>query len=245
MEKEDMVVYDGRLGINGTVPWLVDTAVKYDDDYSDEALEAISGWAKKLGFGQDMIRIPLLVKAARHRRMTAPDTLPLEDMQIDKLRGGKIGYSETKDYGEVEIREEFDLVLIAVYGSDDNGSFTAAGSYSTDEFMAAEGNWLETAVGGILCLNSLYDKDEAGEEEETTSPHGFNTDGNANGCGAEEYVQRYRELLRNYFHDHTEQGAIQKKGRIQEAEWVLEHCFGFARGEIRRIYNEEYYASKS
>lgn len=160
MKKEEMIVYDQKLGINGTIPWLVDTAVRYSGDYSDEALDMISRRAQELGFDRDTVRIPQLVKAARQREKRIPATLPLEEMQIDRLRGGKIGFSETEDYGELEIREESGKVLITVTGSDSEGFFTAAGAYSLEEFMAAEGRWLETAVGEILFMGKVYEQQE-------------------------------------------------------------------------------------
>lgn len=164
MQKEDMVVHDSRLGIEGTIPWLVDTAVRYSDDYSDEALEKISQWAKNLGFDENTARIPLLVKAGRKREKKIPKTLPLEEMQIDKLRGFQIGYSETMEYGELEIREEGDKVLISIIGTDEDGHFSAANAYSVDEFMAAEGNWLEVAIGYTLSAREYEEENNVPEK---------------------------------------------------------------------------------
>lgn len=158
MEKENVMIYDSALGIDGTIPQLIDWAVRYDGDYTDEALEEISRRAEELGFDGNTVRIPLLVKAGRHRTMEQPDTLPYESMQLVHLQGFSISFSEMKEYGEVEIREENDNVLVSVIGMDDIGCFTAAGSYSLEEFMSGEGTWLEQAIGSVLYYGKQYDE---------------------------------------------------------------------------------------
>ena len=78
-------------------------------------------------------------------------------MKIDRLRGGSISYSETKEYGEVEIREEGDKVLISIIGVDDEESFSAASAFTVDEFMGGEDNWLEQTIGSILFYGKVYE----------------------------------------------------------------------------------------
>ena len=151
---EELHIYNGPLGIDGTITQLIDWAYRYDSDYSDEALDYISSQARSLGADEEKAIIPILVKKARQR---TDDTLPYESMKIDKLRGGNIGYSETKEYGEVEIREEGDKVLISVIGVDDEGSFSAASAFTIDEFMSGEDNWLEQAIGSILFYGKVYE----------------------------------------------------------------------------------------
>lgn len=56
----------------------------------------------------------------------------------------------------------------------------------------------------------------------------------------EDCIAHYRTRLREYFSDITVQGQLQKKGRFEEAEWMLENCMGYSREEIRKIYDEEY-----
>ncbi len=150
------IFYYPELGINGTLDELLDWAYRYDSDYTDEALKMIADIAKGCEYDPEY-KIPLLVIADRRRQKEQPETLPYEQMQLDKLVYGKIGYSETKPYGEVEIREEGDKVLISVTGMDDEGLFTAAGSYSVEEFMNGEGNFLEIGVGMILSLQKVYE----------------------------------------------------------------------------------------
>lgn len=160
MKKEEIIVYDRELGIEGTIPQLVDWAYRYDSDYSDEALEKISANAEALGFSEKYVRVPLLVRDARKRENTEDGSLPYESMKLDKLTGGRIGYEETKEYGEVEIREENDKVLIAVTGSDSEGFFTAASAVSADEFMNGEPDFLEKTVSEILFYGKTYEDDE-------------------------------------------------------------------------------------
>lgn len=151
---EDLRIYNEILKIDGTISQLIDWAYRYDSDYSDEALDYIAAKAKELGVSEEKYLIPTLVKKGRNRN---DDTLPYESMKLDKLRGGSIGYSETKEYGEVEIREEGDKVLISIIGVDDEGSFSAASAFSTDEFMSGEDNWLEQAIGSILFYGKVYE----------------------------------------------------------------------------------------
>ena len=145
--KEDIYVYNEELGLDGTITQLVDWSYRYDSDYSDEALEKISELAKMYGLPAEQQMIPLLVKESRDREA---GTLPYEYMKLDKLRGGKISYSETKEYGEVEIREEGDKVLVSVTGCNDEGCFCAANAYTVKEFMEGDSGFLETAIGETL-----------------------------------------------------------------------------------------------
>ena len=105
-------------------------------------------------------RIPVLCKQARQREKAEDNTLPYEALKYDLLEDGKMGYSETKEYGEVEIRSEDDRIIISVIGTDDNGGFAAAGVFSTEEFLSGEGNWLENAIGSILYYSKEYEQEE-------------------------------------------------------------------------------------
>lgn len=151
---EELHIYNEPLRIDGTITQLIDWAYRYDDDYSDDALDYIAAKAKELGLPEEKAIIPTLVKKARQR---TDDILPYESMKIDRLRGGSISFSETKEYGEVEIREEGDKVLISIIGVDDEGSFSAASAFSIDEFMSGEDNWLEQAIGSILFYGKVYE----------------------------------------------------------------------------------------
>ena len=151
---EELHIYNEPLRIDGTITQLIDWAYRYDDDYSDDALDYIAAKAKELGLPEEKAIIPTLVKKARQR---TDDILPYESMKIDRLRGGSISFSETKEYGEVEIREEGDKVLISIIGVDDEGSFSAASAFSIDEFMNGEDNWLEQAIGSILFYGKVYE----------------------------------------------------------------------------------------
>lgn len=149
-------IFNEPLGIDGTIEELIDWAYRYDSDYTDEALDYIAAQVESLGLPADQVLIPRLVKLDRHRK---PDTLPYESMKLDKLRGGSISFSETTPYGEVEIYEEGDKVLIAITGVDDEGSFTAANAFTTEEFMEGKPDWLEQAVGSILFYGKVYEEE--------------------------------------------------------------------------------------
>jgi len=154
---EELHIYNEPLGIDGTISQLIDWAYRYDSDYSNEALDYIAAKAKELGVSEEKYLIPTLVKKDRQRTARNDDTLPYESMKLDKLRGDSIGYGETKGYGEVEIREEGDKVLISIIGVDDEGAFSASSAFSTDEFMSGEDNWLEQAIGSILFYGKVYE----------------------------------------------------------------------------------------
>lgn len=147
MKKEDLHVYDEELGLDGTIPQLVDWAYRYDSDYSSEALLRISRYAKRYGFDEKYVQIPLLVNKARIRETKEPGTLPFEQLQLNQLVDGIVSFSQTMSYGELEIFSEGDKVVVTIMGTDDTGPFTAANMYPLTEFMSGTGNWLESAVG--------------------------------------------------------------------------------------------------
>ena len=60
----------------------------------------------------------------------------------------------------------------------------------------------------------------------------------------EAYIVRYRELIKAYFNDGTEQGRIAKYARMQEAEYILENILNVSHDAVRDIYNEEYRRSR-
>ena len=119
MTNEDIQIYNDDLGLDGTISQLIDWSYRYDQDYSDEALLEIARQAKELGLPKEKYRIPELVLKDRIRSKEKPDTLPFEALQLNWLIDGKISFSETKDYGEVEIWTENDQVIVSVSGVDD------------------------------------------------------------------------------------------------------------------------------
>ena len=154
MNAKNNQIYNPLLGLDGTIGELINWAYRYDGDFTDEALLEISRIAKSYDLPE--YKIPLLVIDSRKREKEEPDSLPYEDMKLSKLTGGNISYSEKKDYGEVEIREENDKVLISVIGMDENGIFSAAGVWSVNEFMEGDKEFLESAVGQILFYTKTY-----------------------------------------------------------------------------------------
>ncbi len=158
----EIVIYEPDLGLNGTIPELVNWAERYTSDYSDPALERISELAMLHGLDGKYVEIPLLVR--NERRFEGNGTLKsaYARMQIDHYLGGKIGYSES-NYGEegteLEIREENDKILVALNGSDGQGCWTAAGAWSIDEFMGKANSWLDSAVGQVLAYSKQYEEE--------------------------------------------------------------------------------------
>lgn len=159
MTNDTIQIYNPSLGVDGTIPQLLDLCYRYDSDYSDEALAYIAQQASLYGFDPSILKFLI---AQRHNEKDG--RLPYEQLKLDKLVYGKIDYEETMDYGEVEIREEGENVLIAVTGMDDEGSFTAASVVPLDEFMSEEDEFLERFVGELLFYGKVYEED--GEEPE-------------------------------------------------------------------------------
>ena len=147
--------YIPELGIDGTAGQLVDWAYRYSDDYSDEALEKIADIAENEA--REDRRIPLLVIQDRKRESGAP----YERLMMDHILGNKISYSETMEYGELEIREERGQVLISVIGTDAEGPFTAAAAFEIAAFMDnTNPNWLESTIGSVLFYDKIHEEDE-------------------------------------------------------------------------------------
>lgn len=155
MRNEDIKFYEPELKIDGTIEQLIDWSYRYDDDYSDEALKFIHEKAKELNLPEEKSEIPALVLKARRRK---EGTLPYENMKLDKLIYGKVSFSETMPYGELEIREEDENVLVSIYGVDDEGTFSAANVLTLDEFMNGDGDYLENFIGVVLFYGKTYDE---------------------------------------------------------------------------------------
>lgn len=143
-------IYNKELGLDGTLEELIDWAYRYSDDYTDEALDEITAKAREFGLPEEQAVIPTLIKLDRQRTERKDGTLPYEQMKLDVLRGGLVSYSSTEVYGEVEIRQEGDKVLVSVIRADDKDGSIAAGVCSVEEFMAGEGNFLESLVGQVM-----------------------------------------------------------------------------------------------
>ena len=157
MDKSDIRIYNADLGLDGTIEELINWSYRYSDDYTDAALDEIARQAETLGLPKEKYLIPTLVKLDRKRTADEDETLPYEQIKLDKLYYGKISFGETMEYGEVEIREEGDKVLIAITGTDDEGDLTAATAFSIEEFMSGDENWLEQTIGSILFYGKTYD----------------------------------------------------------------------------------------
>ncbi len=143
-------IYNKELGLDGTLEELIDWAYRYSDNYTDEALDEITAKAREFGLPEEQAVIPTLVKLDRQRTERKDGTLPYEQMKLDRLRGGLISYSSTEEYGEVEIHQEGDKVLVSVTKADNKDGSIAAGVCSVEEFMSGEGNFLEVLVGQVM-----------------------------------------------------------------------------------------------
>lgn len=143
-------IYNKELGLDGTIEELIDWAYRYSDDYTDEALDEITAKAREYGYPEEQALIPTLVKLGRQRAERKDGTLPYEQMKLDRLHGGLVSYSSTEEYGEVEIRQEGNKVLVSVIKAGDEDSNIAAGTCSLEEFMVGEGNFLESLIGQVM-----------------------------------------------------------------------------------------------
>ena len=154
--KENCRIYDEKLGLDGTLSELIDWAYRYDKDYSDEALMEIARLAKEYGLPEEKWRIPELVVKDRARKKADDGTLPYEEIKLDKLVYGKISFSKTMSYGEVEIDEDMGRVRLSVTGYDDTGHFITANAHTISEFMQGDDGFLERSVGMALYYGKFY-----------------------------------------------------------------------------------------
>lgn len=53
---------------------------------------------------------------------------------------------------------------------------------------------------------------------------------------------RYRETIRSYYNDHTEEGQIAKKAKMREDEALMHDILSISNEKLYEIYNEEYAA---
>ncbi len=160
MDNENIKVYEPDLGLNGTIPQLVDWANRYTSDYTDAALEKISELARVYGFDEKYVNIPLLVKDERAYEESYPMRTAYSRLKIDNYLYGNISLSMSnygEDGTELEIRSEDDKVLISLEGADEEGVWMAAGAYDiASEFMTGTPEWLDVAIGQILFYSKQY-----------------------------------------------------------------------------------------
>lgn len=163
MIKEDIKVYDSELGLNGTIPQLVDWANRYTDNYSDVALEKLSELAKLYGFGDKEVKIPLLLRDERLKEDYNTLESAYARLKIDHFLSSKISLSISnygKDGTELEIYEDQGKVVISLYGVDDEGRWSSSNLFTVDEFMEGDSNWLDKAVAETLFYDKTYDEED-------------------------------------------------------------------------------------
>lgn len=156
MVKEEVKFYVPELGIDGTMPQLIDWCYRYDGDYTNDALERIAELAESYGFDPS---VPRLVREQRIQTQKAKDEgverIDYEQLKLDKLVYGKIiGIEESMSYGQVTVTEDRDIVVINVQGVDDDGMFDVGSRYTIDEFMSGDSNWLEYQIGSLLASSA-------------------------------------------------------------------------------------------
>ena len=151
--------YEPELGINGTIPQMVDWANRYTDDYTDDALKRISELAKERGFDDKYIKIPLFLIDERKREQERKDLfLPYERMKIDYLLFNSIKASVSDGKGgESEVWTENRKVVISLSGTDEDGFWFASNIVSIDDFMNGNYDYLDRIIGETLAYGKQYD----------------------------------------------------------------------------------------
>lgn len=163
MLKEEIKIYEPDLGLNGTIPQLVDWANRYTDDYSDDALDKISETARYLGFGDKEVEIPVLLRVERLKEGNGTLASAYARLQIEHYLGNKISLSISnygKDGTELEIYEDQGKVVISLYGIDDEGGWSASNLFTVDKFMKGALNWLDKAIAETLFYGKTYESEE-------------------------------------------------------------------------------------
>lgn len=161
MDMRNVVIYEPDLGLDGTIPELVNWAERYTNDYSDPALERISELARQYGLDQKYIEIPLLLRNERLKEGNGTLESAYARLQIEHWLGDRISLSMS-NYGttgtELEIREEDEKILISLTGADSEGAWTAANAYHIDEFMPGPVNNLDIMIGNTLAYGKVYEE---------------------------------------------------------------------------------------
>ena len=152
---EEIRVYNAALDLDGTMGQLIDWCYRYSETYTDEALEEVARLAKAYNMPDAKQMVPILVLQDRNRTKKQDNTLPYERMKLDKLVNGKVSFSETMPYGDVEIFEDREKVLISVAGHDSEGPFIAANAVDLEAFMEGEAGFLEQLLTEALYYGKL------------------------------------------------------------------------------------------
>ena len=158
---EEISVYNDELDLDGTMGQLIDWCYRYSETYTDEALEEVARLAKAYNMPDEKQRVPILVLQDRNRTKKRDNTLPYERLKLDKLVNEKVSFSETMPYGDVEIFEDQEKVLISVAGHDSEGPFIAANAVDIEAFMEGEAGFLEQLLTEALYYGKCYSKEDA------------------------------------------------------------------------------------
>ena len=154
INENEKMFYEPNLGIEGTMPELVDWANRFTEGYSDPALERISELASENGFENRYIQIPLLVRNERLYEGDGSMRSAYARLQIDYYLGNKISLCMSNFQGnegmELEIFQDLDRVTIYLSGDDDEGHWIASNLYQVTEFIGNANNWLDVQIGAIL-----------------------------------------------------------------------------------------------
>ena len=162
MNGMEVQIYESDLGLNGTIPVLVDLANRYTADYTDAALNRISELAMLYGLDRKYIEIPLLLRDERFYEESEKIRAAHCRLKIDHYLGNRISLSISNfltDGCELEIFEENDKVIISLNGIDENGAWSAAEAYSVNEFMTGTDFWLDNAIGQIMFYTKQYEEE--------------------------------------------------------------------------------------
>lgn len=151
--KKVIKALDGTY-IEGDAKTLVRTLRNYPLDFTYETFDEVIQFSKATGYEDGAKILGWLVESLHEQ---AANKLDLGQIKIDVFENNHTEALTWAGIDECTIMRENDKVLIAITGSDDAGTWTAASAYSLEEFLALEEGTLDTVLGAIMYYNTQYE----------------------------------------------------------------------------------------
>ncbi len=155
MEFKKVVKCIDESYVEGTVADLTRMARQYTDDFSKEALQDILEFCQALKAEREIKLMSWLIESIEEKEN---NRLDLGQVKTDLYENGKPEAIELPEANATcVIWREHDIVTIAISGIDDAGPWTAASTYSLEQFLELETGSLDTVIGAIMYYNTQHE----------------------------------------------------------------------------------------
>ncbi|ADL36346.1 hypothetical protein bpr_II409 (plasmid) [Butyrivibrio proteoclasticus B316] len=157
MEMKKAIRCIDQTYVEGNAKELVDKAYRYDDDFSDDAVQEIIDFATAQK--EDCRTLIYLLEARQEEK---EGKLLLGQIKNDILLYDSAEEFEYND-DTVEIWKESTTgqVLVHITGEDKQGPYHATNAYDFEEFMNRDMGSLESLIGETLFYGTVYDEEVA------------------------------------------------------------------------------------